>query len=139
MALNPKTAVARRNAALDTVFDSLNSGNLRVADGTQPTDADTALGAQVSLADLPFGSTAFAAASAGSKAANAITQDSSANASSTATWGTTQATGVAFSGSNARVMDFSVGTSGANLNLNSVAISSGAAVSVSSFTATMAA
>ena len=139
MATNAKTAVARRNAALDTVFDTLNSGSLRVADGTQPTDADTALGAQVDLADLTFGATAFAAASAGSKAANAITQDSAANASSTATWGTMQASGVAFSGSNARVMDFSVGTSGANLNLNSVAISSGAAVSVSSFTCTQAA
>lgn len=139
MALNPKTAAARRNAALDTVFDTLNSGNFRVADGTQPTDADTALGAQVSLADCPFGATAFAAASAGSKTANAITQDSSANASSTATWCTLQATGVAFSGSNARVMDMSAGTSGANINFNSVAISSGAAVSVSSFSATLAA
>jgi hypothetical protein len=139
VALNPKTAAARRNAALDTVFDTLNSGNVRIADGTQPTDADTALGAQVDLADLAFGSTAFAAASAGSKAANAITQDSSANATSTATWATTQATGVAFSGSNARVMDFSVGTSSANLNLNSTAISSGAAVSISSLTMSMAA
>jgi len=34
------------------------------------------------------------------------------------------------------VYDGSVGTSGANLNLNSVAISSGAAVSVTSFTHT---
>jgi len=139
MALNPKTAAARRNAALDTIFDTLNSGTMRVADGTQPTDADTALGAQVDLADLTFGSTAFAAASAGSKSANAITQDSAANASSTATWVTLQATGVAFSGSNARVIDMSAGTSGANINFNSVAISSGAAVSCSSFSATMAA
>lgn len=139
MALNAKTAVARRNAALDTVFDTLNSGNMRIADGTQPTDADTALGAQVDLADLALGATAFAAASAGSKAANSITQDSSINASGTAAWGTLQASGVAFSGSNARVMDFSVGTSGANLNFNSVAFSSGAACSVSSFTCTQAA
>lgn len=139
MALNPKTAVARRNAALDTVFDTLNSGSLRVASGTQPTDADTALGAQVSLADLTFGATAFAAASSGSKSANSITQDSSINSTGTATWGTMQASGVAFSGSNARVMDFEVGTSGANLNFNSVAFSSGAACSVSSLTVTQAA
>jgi hypothetical protein len=139
MALNPKTAAARRNAALDTIFDTLNSGNLRVADGTQPTDADTALGAQVDLADCAFGSTAFAAASAGSKAANSITQDSSINSSSTATWATLQATGIAFSGSNARVMDMSVGTASANLNFNSVAFSSGAACSISSLTCTMAA
>lgn len=133
MALNPKTAVARRNAALDTAFDTLNSGKLRIYDSTQPTDADTALGAQVLLADLALGSTAFASASAGSKAANSITQDSSADATGTATWGSLLTTG------NVRLLDYSVGTSGANLNMNSVAISSGAAVSVSSFTITQAA
>lgn len=135
MALNPKTSIARRNAALDAAFDVLNSGHLMIYDGTQPTDADTALGAQVKLADLAFGSTAFAAASAASKAANAITQDSSADATGTAAWGTLVVTTRATTGS----LDFSVGTSGANLNMNSVAISSGAAVSVSSFTVTQAA
>jgi hypothetical protein len=137
MATNAKTSASARNSGLDTVFNVLNSGKFIVADGTQPTDADTSLGAQVDLADLAFGSTAFAAASAGSKAANAITQDSSANASSTATWATLIISANAFSG--ARLMDMSVGTSGANLNLNSVAISSGAAVAVSSLTITQAA
>lgn len=137
MALNSKTAVASRNSVLDTIFNALNSGKFIIADGTQPTDADTALGAQVDLADLAFGSTAFGAASAGSKTANAITQDSSANATSTATWATLIISANAFSG--ARLMDMSVGTSSANLNLNSVAISSGAAVSVSSFSVSMAA
>lgn len=130
MALNPKTAAASRTSALDTVFNVLNNGFLRIYDGAQPTDADTALGAQVDLADLTFGATAFAAASAGSKTANAITQDSSANATSTATWGTLiKSGGVRASDT---VMDFSVGTAGANMNLNSVAISSGAAVACSS-------
>ena len=139
MALNPKTDTAGRNLALDAAFDTLNSGNLRIADGTQPTDANTALGAQVSLADLALSATAFAAASAASKAANTITQDSSINSSSTATWATLQASGVAFSGSNARRLDMSVGTSGANINFNSVIFSSGAACSVSSLTITQAA
>lgn len=139
MALNPKTTIPARNAALDAAFNLLNSGNLRVCDGTQPTDADTALGAQVSLADLAFGATAFAAAAAASKAANAITQDSAANATATATWATMQATGVAFSGSNARIHDMSAGTATVNLVLNSAAISSGAAVSCSSLTITQAA
>ena len=135
MPLNPKTSIARRNAALDAAFDVLNSGHLMIYDGTQPTDADTALGAQVLLADLTLGSTAFAAASAASKSANAITQDSSANASGTATWGTLVVTARTSTGS----LDFSVGTATSNLILNSVAISSGAAVSVSSFTITQAA
>jgi hypothetical protein len=135
MALNPKTGVASRNLALNAAFDILNSGKLRIYDSTQPTDADTALGAQVLLADLTFGSTAFAAAASGSKAANSITQDSSADATGIATWGTLVASTRATVGT----LDFSVGTSGANLNMNSVAISSGAAVSCSSFTITQAA
>ena len=135
MALTPSTGVASRNLALNAAFDILNSGKLRIYDGSQPASADTALGAQVLLADLTLNSTAFAAASSGSKAANSITQDSGADASGTATWGTLVASTRATVGT----LDFSVGTSGANLNMNSVAISSGAAVGCSSFTITQAA
>lgn len=133
MALNPKTAAASRDLALNAAFDVLNSGKLRVYDGSQPADADEALGAQVLGADLALNATAFAAASAGSKAANAISDDTSADASITATWGSLLTSG------DVRKLDFSVGTSGANLNMNSVAISSGATVSVTSFTITQAA
>lgn len=135
MALNPKTSLASRALALNAAFDILNNGKLIIYDGTQPTDADTALGAQVDLADLTFGATAFAAASAGSKAANSITQDSSANATSTATWATLVASTRATTGT----MDMSAGTATVNLVLNSAAISSGAAVSCSSLTITQAA
>jgi transcriptional regulator of nitric oxide reductase len=132
MALNPKTAVLIRNSALD-VFDTLNSGKLRIYDLVQPTDADTAIVGQTVLADLTLNATAFAAASSGSKAANAITSDSSADATGTATWGSLLTSG------SVRKLDFSAGTSGANLNLNSVAISALAAVAVSAFTITQAA
>ena len=131
MALNPKLSDTAANAATDAVTALLNNGYLRIYDGTQAANANTAVGAQVKLAELRFGATAFGAASAGIATANAITADSSADATGTATWfralksdGTTV------------VFDGSVGTSGANLNLNSVAISSGAAVSVSAFTYT---
>lgn len=135
MALNPKTSVASRNLALNAAFDVLNGGGfLRIYDGTQPTDADTAIGAQVKLAELALSTTAFAAASGASKAASAITADSSADATGTATWAT-----LVKSDGTTRVMDMSVGTSGANLNLNSVAISAGANVSVSSLTISQAA
>ncbi|MES1205012.1 MAG: hypothetical protein ABUS79_03665 [Pseudomonadota bacterium] len=137
MALNPKTAVASRNLALNAAFDVLNSGGfLRIYDGTQPTDADTALGAQVLLAELPLNATAFAAASAGSKTAGAITTDSSANATGTATWASLVKSGGTRGDT---VMDMSVGTSGANLNMNSVAISAGAAVACTSLVITQAA
>lgn len=135
MALNPKTSIASRNLALNAAFDVLNGGGfLRIYDGTQPTDADTALGAQVKLAELTLASTAFAAASSASKAAGAIGADASADATGTASWATlVKSDGVT------RVMDMSVGTAGANLNLNSVAISAGANVSVSSLSISQAA
>jgi hypothetical protein len=133
MPLNPKTAVLSRNAGLDSAFDVLNSGKLRIYDGTQPTDADTALGAQVLGADLPLNATAFAAASAGSKSANVITTDTSADATITASWCTLTTS------ANVRRLDGSAGTSSSNLILNSVAISAGAAVSCSSFVISQAA
>jgi len=124
--------------ALNAAFDILNSGFFLTFDGTQPTDADTALGAQVDLADNTFGATAFAAAAAASKAANAIGDDSSINATSTATWcslvissNPTRAT--------VSTMDMSAGTSGANVNFNSVSFSSGAKCSITSLTITQAA
>ncbi len=133
MALNPKTAVARRNAALDNILANANSGKLRVYDGTQAADADTAVGAQVMLAELVMNATAFPAAASGSATANAITSATAA-ATGTATWfrlwksdGTTS------------IMDGSVGTATSNLVLNSVAIQINATVSVTSFVVSMAA
>lgn len=137
MALNPKTAASSRNLALNAAFDPLNSGFLRIYDGTQPVDADTALGAQVLLAELTLNATAFAAAAAGSKTANAITTDASANATGTATWASLIKSGGVRATDN--VMDMSVGTAGANLNMNSVAISAGASVACTSLIVTQAA
>jgi hypothetical protein len=132
VALNPKTCVASRNLALDAAFNVLDGGGfLRIYDGAQPTDADTALGAQVKLAELPLSATAFGAAAAGVKTAAAITS-ASILATSTATWATLVTSG------GVRKQDMSVGTSGANLNFNSVAFVIGATCTVSSLTETMA-
>jgi hypothetical protein len=131
MALNPKLSNAGANAAADATCALLNSGYLRIYSGSQPTDADTAIGAQVLLAELRYNATAFSGAVAGVATANALTADSAADATGTATWfrslksdGTTG------------VFDGSVGLATANLILNAVAIVSGAAVSVSSHTYT---
>lgn len=128
MALNPHLKLTLRNAMLDQVNTALGaSGLLRFYDGTQPADADTALGAQVKLAELALSATAFAAAAAGSIVANTVADDTSADATGTATWATfVTAAGV-------RVLDVSVGTSGADINLNSVAIQIGAKVSVTAY------
>ena len=131
MALNAKISDAAANAAADAVVDLLNSGKLLIYDGEQPATADTAVDAQVLLAELTLNATAFGDAVAGVATANAITGDASANATGTAAWFrvTTSA--------DAPIFDGSVGTSGANLNLNSVAIQAGAAVTVSALTFTV--
>lgn len=110
-----------------------NSAALRIYSGTVPADADTALGAQVVLATLTMNATAFPAASGGVLTANAITADSSADASGTASFFR-----LFGSDSNNQVLlQGTVGTSGTDMILNSVAISSGANVSISSFTITL--
>lgn len=134
MALADHLSAASRNLALNAALDVLNSGFFAIYSGTQPANADTALSGNTLLAEPTFGATAFAAASAGSKTANAITQDSNAAATGTASFyrqyksdGTTA------------VLDGSVGTSGCNLNLNTTAIQIHAAVQITSLVASMAA
>jgi len=132
MALNPKTSVAARNLALNATLDVCNSGFLDIYDGAQPTDPDTALGAQVKLAHLPLAATAFAAASGGSKVAGTITS-AAALATGTAAWySVTKSDGT-------RVHENTIGTSGASINLNSVAIQVSATVGVSALTISQAA
>jgi hypothetical protein len=133
MSLNPKLSLASRVLALDAALDVLNGGFIDIFDGIQPTDADTAIGAQVKLARLALNATAFAAASAGSKTANAITS-AAALASGTATWYR-----LVKSDGTTAVADGSVGTATSNLVINSATISAGATVSVTSLVYTMAA
>ena len=132
MALNPKFSTEMVNAEADAAAALFNSGKLCIYDGSQPATADTAITSQVKLAELTFGSTAFGAASDGVSTANAITQDSSADATGTAAWFRCWK-----SNGTDELCDGSVGTSDCNLNLNSVAIQSGAAVSCSAFTLTV--
>jgi hypothetical protein len=131
MALTQKLSNAAANAQADAVARLLDNGYLRIYSGGQPTDADTAIGAQVLLAELRFNATSAPAAVAGVLTFNAFTANSSADATGTATW----FRALKSDGSTV-VYDGSVGISGANMNLNSVAIQSGAAVSISSGTFT---
>lgn len=124
---------------LNTITASAASGILRIYSGAQPTDADTAVGAQVVLAELTMNATAFGAATSTASTnsvmtANAITADSSANATGTAAWFR-----LWDSAGTVPLIDGTVGTSGTDLIINSTAISAGAAVSASSLTLTLAA
>jgi len=129
MAKNTQASDAAANAACNAITALLNSGLLRIYDGAQAVNANTAVGTQVLLAELTFGATAFAAAVAGVATANAISSDTSANATGTAAWFR-----CVESGGLIVVFDGSVATTGDNLNLNSVAISLGAQVDVTSLT-----
>lgn len=134
MALNPQLTNAAASAAADAVVDRIDAGSgagkLRIYDGTQAATADTAIGAQVLLAELTFGDPAFGNASNGVATANAITADTSANATGTASWFR-----VVDSDNNV-VFDGTVGTGTHDLVLNTVSIVSGAEVSVSALTYT---
>ena len=121
-----------RNNMLDEItalIDSGTAGFLRIYDGVRPA---TGGAATTLLAELTMNTTSFPAASSGSMTANAITADSSANASGTATWFR-----ITDSAGNA-VVDGSVGTtsSGEDLELNTTTITSGVEVSISSLVLT---
>lgn len=120
-----------RKARLDAITTAAGaSALLRIYDGTRPATGGTAT---TLLAELTCNAT-FAPAASGSVDAspvtltlNSITQDSSANAGGTATWfRIVKSDGTTF------VLDGSVGTSGADLNLTTTTIVSGQPVSVSS-------
>jgi hypothetical protein len=132
MATNLKMADAAVNAEANALAVLLNSGYLRIYDGSQPATANTAISTQILLAELRFSATAFPSASAGVITANAITDDSDADATGTASWfrclesdGTTP------------VMDGNAATSSANFVISTTSIVQHQTVSVSSFVHTV--
>lgn len=120
------------NPQADALSDLADNGYLRIYDGTQPATADTAITTQVLLAELRFNATAAPAASNGVLTFNAITQDSSANNTGTASW----FRALASDGSTA-LFDGAVGTSGSDINIATTSIVAGAIVGVSSFVYTV--
>lgn len=117
-----------RNAQLDAITTAAGaSAVLDIYNGTRPATGGTAT---TSLATLTCNATFAPASSGGVLTLNAITADSSANATGTATWFRIKTSGGTF------VMDGDVGTSGSDLNLNSTSITSGGTVSITSFTIT---
>jgi hypothetical protein len=136
MALNPFFADAFAKGALDGGCVLANTGKLRVYSGAQPTDSNTAVGAQTLLGEFTMNATAFGASVASGTAptrsavatANAIS-NVTALATGTAAWfrmlksdGTTA------------LMDGTVGLSGCDLNLTDITLTAGETMSVSSFT-----
>jgi len=125
---NDATIVAGVNA----VTALLNSGTLKIYTGSQPALDGSLTGTL--LVTLTFSATAFPTAVASGGNVNATA--SSITAGTAGNTGTAGYFALLTSGS-ATVMTGSVGTSGADLNLNSTSISSGASVSCSSFVFSM--
>lgn len=128
MAVQFSTTV--RNAMLDAITAQAGASALvNIYSGTKPTNANTALSGNTLLASLTCGATFAAAASNGTLTLNAITQDSSADATGTAVFFR-----VLKSDGTTVVWQGDVGTSGSDLNLNTTSIAAGGPVSVSSWT-----
>src|SRR6202142_4564809 len=130
MALNEHLSVASWNLALNAALDTpCNSGFIDIYDSTgtgQPATPDVAVTTQVKLAHLPLSATAFAAASAGSKTANAITNGTGLAVGNGAGARVYKADGVT------AVIDGSVGTGTTDFIINDVAITGGGPASLSS-------
>lgn len=124
-------ATALRNAQLDEITARAGSSALlRIYDGSRPATGGAATNL---LAELTCNATFAGAASSGVLTLNAITQDSSANATGTATWFR-----IVQSGGSTHVMDGSVTGSGGggDMELSSTSIVAGGTVSITSATIT---
>lgn len=135
--LNVTNAVAQAMAtAIATAVDAGTAAVINLYSGTMPTDSDTALSGNTLLAQLTMSATAFGASSdanpGGRITAAAITADSSADATGTATFFRvlTQNAGTV-------TMQDTAGTSGTGLVLNTTAITAGSTVSITSATVTV--
>ena len=134
MANNPLFYDATVVAGVNAVTALLNNGYLVIYTGSQPSLDGSLTGTL--LATLTFASTAFGSAGASTgtvtATANSITSGTAGNS------GTAQYFALLKSDGTTIVATGSVGTSGADLNLSTTSISSGAVVSCSSFTITQA-
>ncbi|MCU7840863.1 MAG: hypothetical protein KZQ94_15975 [Candidatus Thiodiazotropha sp. (ex Troendleina suluensis)] len=131
---NVRLANASQQAAMDAVVDLIDggagAGTIQIRSGTQPTDANSAATGTL-LATLTFSDPGFGATNtSGVATASAISDDTSADATGTATWARV------LDSNSAVIFDCDVGTSGATLNLNTVSITAGGTVAITSFTMT---
>ena len=124
MALNPKFSTGFRNALIDggDVTNMFSGGELHVYSGTQPADSDAAE-AGTKLATIVLPTPAFAAsASAGSIAKSGV-WSASVDIGGTAAWFRVYDSAVTLGAVPTAVrMDGTVGTSAADLILNTVTL-----------------
>ena len=121
-----------RTAACDAIVDLLDVGGtatVQIRNTAASTPADA--GAGTLLATVTASATAFGAASSGVATANDFTPDSSADATGNAVqWRF-------LSGGGTVIMQGTCGTSGADMNFNTVSIVATGTVDITSFTVTV--
>lgn len=128
-----KISNTARSAMCDALVDLIDAGTppgtLEVRTGSAPTNTTDADSGTL-LATLTFSSTAFGAASNGVATANSITSDTNIDATGTAGhFRIKNAAGTV-------IMQGTCGTSGADINWNSVSFVAGGTASISSMTVT---
>ncbi len=126
---NVRIAASVRNSMLTQMLNAIDAGpaagTIKIYTGTQPANGDAALSGNTLLGTLTY-SDPNGSVAAGTLTFNAITQDTSADASGTATWARIQ------DSTGANVFDCDVGTSGATINLNTTTIVAGGPIQISS-------
>lgn len=132
MAFRIPTAV--RNAACDAIVDALDAGagaaTIEVRSGSQPASANDVAGGTL-LATFTLADPAFGAAASGVATLASTPRSTTGSAAGTAGWFRAK------DSNGNTVCDGSVGTSGADMNLNTLTISVGVAVDLVSGTVTM--
>lgn len=122
-------AAGLRNARLDAITTFAGAScKLRIYSGAQPATGGTIT---TLLAELTCNATFAPAASGGVLTLNAITQDTFADATGTATWAR-----IVKSDGTTHVLDCTVGTAATDIILNTASIVANAIVSVTSATIT---
>lgn len=122
-------SAVRRNAQADNLARALDAGFVKIYAGTMPADVDTALSGNTLLGTLGINATSAPAAVSGTLTFNAITDDSSADATGIATfYRTYQSDGTT------AVSQGTVGTSGESMILADTQIITGGTISITSFT-----
>lgn len=130
-----KLGTTARNACCNGVVDLLDIGGgglLRIYTGSPPANPQTAASGTL-LATLPLANPAAGNASSGSAAFNAITDDSSADASGTAGWFRLE------DASGTGIIDgtITVTGGGGDITFNTVSFVAGGTVSMTSLSVTM--
>lgn len=133
LAFRISAAVASAMAnAFTAANDAGTAAVIQIYTTAQPATPETAVSGQTLLATLTMSATSFPGASSGVLTASTITDDSSADNTGTAAWFrmSTQSGGTA-------ICDGSVGTSSADMVVNTTSFTSGSTVSCSSCVITM--